>query len=364
MKAGRIYNFGSGPAVLPLRVLERVQKDMLNYEKSGMSIMEIGHRTKIFDRVLQAAEEGVRRELKVPDDYAVLFLQGGASLQFAMIPMNLYLSGKPVDVLHTGMWTKKAIKELGLIAEYKIAGTTEKDNFKRLPHGKEVTFNPDASYVHICSNNTIFGTQWQQFPDTGMVPLVADMSSDILSRVIEVSRFGLIFAGAQKNLGIAGLTLVVIRKDLAERASKNIPTMMQYRCHIENGSRYNTPPVFAVYVTGLVMEWISSQGGVHKLEEINQKKATLLYRTIDEGDFYSCPVQKEDRSKMNVVFRIREGDEALEAQFAEASQKAGLDGLKGHRSVGGLRASIYNAMPLEGVEALTQFMKDFQKKHG
>lgn len=361
---GRIYNFSAGPAVLPLSVLETVREELLNHKGSGMSVMEMSHRSPEFEAILDRTEKGMRRLLGVPEDYAILFLQGGASLQFSMVPMNLYVEGKPVDALHTGVWTEKAIEELAKVAPYRLAGTSEPFKFRRLPRKEEMQFDPNASYVHICSNNTIYGTQWREFPDTGAVPLIADMSSDILSRRIDVSRFGLIFAGAQKNLGPSGVTVVILRKDLAERASQKLPIMLQYRTHIKNKSLYNTPPTFGIYVIGLVAEWIEKEGGLAAIEGRNEDKARVLYDALDAGSFYRCPVEKKDRSRMNVIFRIREGDEELEKKFAKEAESAGLSGLKGHRNAGGLRASIYNAQPLEGVKALVAFMKDFEKKSG
>jgi len=361
---GRVYNFNAGPAVLPLPVLERAKEELLNFENSGMSVMEMSHRSKEFESILARAENGIRKILGIPEDYAVLFLQGGASLQFAMVPMNLYREGKPVDVLHTGAWTKKAIQELDKLAVYRLAATTESEKFRRLPTRAEIQFNPGASYIHICSNNTIYGTQWREFPDPGDVPLVADMSSDILSRRIDVSRFGLIFAGAQKNLGPAGLTVVILRKDLAEKAGENLTTMMQYRTHIKEKSLYNTPPTFAIYIMYLVMDWIEKEGGLSVIEKRNEEKARLLYNAIDRTGFYYNPCEKKDRSYMNVNFRITGDREDLEAKFVEESKKAGLIGLKGHRSVKGLRASIYNAHPVAGVKSLVDFMDEFQKKNG
>lgn len=360
----RIFNFSAGPAVLPLPVLEQAQAELLNFENCGMSVMEMSHRSKTFEQILNRAETGLRQNLAIPDEYAVLFLQGGASLQFAMVPMNLALPDKPVDVIHTGAWTKKAIAELKKVAGYRLAGSTEAENFRRLPHPDEIELNPAASYVHICSNNTIFGSQWTDVPDTGDVPLVADMSSDILSRQIDVSKYGLIFAGAQKNIGPSGVTIVIIRKDLAGRAPANLPTMLDYRTHIDKGSLYNTPPTFAIYMVALVMEWIAAQGGVAAIQKRNEEKAALLYQAIDNSNLFYCPVEKQDRSKMNVVFRVRGDNEELEKQCIQQAQAAGLSGLKGHRSVGGLRASIYNAQPLEGVQALVNFLQTFEKQVG
>lgn len=360
----RIFNFSAGPAVLPLPVLERARDELLDFENCGMSVLEMSHRSPEFEGILARAEAGLRKTLGIPEAYAVLFLQGGASLQFAMVPMNLYLEGKPVDVLHTGSWTGKAIAELEKVAAYRLAASTEAERFRRLPRPEEIRLNPDASYVHMVSNNTIGGTQWRRFPDTGDVPLVADMSSDILSRVIDVSQFGLIFAGAQKNIGPAGVTVVIARPDLLERASPALPAILQYRTHLKGRSLYNTPPTFAIYLVSLVMDWIEAEGGVAAIERQNEEKARLLYGAIDRTDFYYCPVEREDRSWMNVVFRLRGDDEALEQRFAREAQAAGLSGLKGHRSVGGLRASIYNAQPLAGVQALVDFMADFEQRYG
>ena len=360
----RKFNFSAGPAVLPVPVLERARDEMLNFENSGMSVMEMSHRSAVFEGILARAENGMRRVMNIPDEYAVLFLQGGASLQFAMVPMNLYQPGKPVDMLHTGTWTKKAIVELGKIAEYRLAASTEADKFRRVPRLDEIDLNPDASYVHMASNNTIAGTEWHVFPDTGDVPLVADMSSDILSKPIDVSKFGVIFAGAQKNIGPAGVTVVIIRKDLAERASESLPTMLNYRTHISKNSMFNTPPTWGIYLIALVMEWLEAEGGLSAIENRNKEKAALLYDAIDRNDFYYCPVETESRSLMNVVFRVRGDDAALEAKFVAEATAAGLLNLKGHRSVGGLRASIYNAQPMAGVQALVDFMSAFAEKYG
>lgn len=329
---------------------------------SGMSVMEMSHRSKEFESVLERAEAAIRRLLKVPETHAILFLQGGASLQFSMVPMNIKQEGKKVDFLQTGSWTKKAIKEIKKETEVNIVASTEDENFMRLPTKEEMKLDSNASFTYMCSNNTIFGTQWKEFPETGDVPLVADMSSDILSRPIDVSKFGIIFAGAQKNLGPSGVTLVIIRKDLADRADTSMATMLQYRTHIENNSLYNTPPTFGIYILALVAEWVEKNGGLDAMYKTNREKAQLLYDAIDGSDFYSCPVNKADRSDMNVVFRagLNGGDEELEKKFVKESQAAGLDNLKGHRSVGGLRASIYNAMPRAGVEALVDFMKKFE----
>ena len=361
----RIFNFNAGPAALPLPVLERIREELLDWRGSGMSVMEMSHRSPEYESINAAAEEKLRSLLAIPEDYAVIFVQGGGSLQFAMVPMNLCLPGKPVDMLHTGVWTSKAIGELKKRSAYNLAASTESESFLRLPRQGECKFSPNASYVYLCTNNTIEGTQWNAIPDTGDIPLVADMSSDIASRPIEVKKFGLLFAGAQKNLGTSGVTVVIIRKDLAERADKNLPTVLQYRTHIKDKSLYHTPPTFAVYIVGLVLEWIASQGGVPGIEKRNQAKANLLYDTIESsGGFYRCPVEKDSRSKMNVVFRVAGGDEPIEKRFAEEAAAAGLAGTSGHRSVGGLRISLYNAVTLEAVEALTCFMREFQRTRG
>jgi phosphoserine aminotransferase len=358
-----IYNFSAGPGVLPGPVLERARDELLNYGDSGMSVMEMSHRSKAFEAILAGAEAGLRRVMEIPKEYAVLFLQGGASLQFAMIPMNLYLEGRPVDVLHTGAWTEKAIADLEKVATYRLAASTEAEGFCRLPELAEIEFNQEASYVYLCSNNTIFGTQWRKFPPTGDVSLVADMSSDILSRVIDISRFGLIFAGAQKNIGPAGVTVVIMRPELAERADKKLPAMLQYRTHLKGHSLYNTPPTFGVYMIGLVMDWIEAQGGVAELERRNEAKAQLLYQAIDQSNFYHCPVTKQDRSRMNIIYRVGGGNAELEKKFVAEAEAAGLTELKGHRSVGGLRASLYNAQSLEAVQALVDFMRAFEAKY-
>ncbi len=362
--AGRIFNFSAGPAVLPVEVLEQARDEMLNYKGSGMSVMEMSHRSEEFEAIAGRAEAGVRKHLGVPANYDVLFLQGGASLQFAMIPMNLALPNKPVDLINTGVWTQKALDEAQKLTTVNIAASTESEKFRRLPRLDEIKLNPDASYVHLCSNNTIAGTEWTTFPETGAVPLVADMSSNILSRPVDVSKFGVIFAGAQKNIGPSGVTLVVIRKDLVERGSKNLPVILQYRTHAKEKSLYNTPPTYGIYMVALVMEWMDRQGGLAAVEKRNIEKANMLYNAIEQNEFYYSPVEKKDRSRMNVVFRIKGDREDLEKKFVTEAAAEGLSALKGHRLVGGLRASIYNAQPLEGVKALTEFMKEFSRKNG
>ncbi len=374
----RVFNFNAGPAALPLPVLERIREELLDWRGSGMSVMEMSHRSPEFESINAAAEQKLRSLLGISEDYAVIFIQGGGSLQFSMVPMNLCLPGKPVDVLHTGAWTAKAIGELKKGILHNIAASTEPEKFTRLPRFDEIKFSSDASYVHICTNNTIEGTQWTAPPETGPktgdVPLVADMSSDIASRSIDVTKYGLIFAGAQKNLGPSGVTVVIIRRDLVERAEKNLPTLLQYRTHIKEKSLYHTPPTFAVYVVGLVLEWIESLGGILAIEKRNEAKAKLLYDTIEtSGGFYRCPVEKSSRSKMNVVFHVAGGvgrsaaaqdSESIEKQFAKEAAAVGLVGTPGHRSVGGMRISLYNAVTLEAVEALASFMREFHRARG
>jgi phosphoserine aminotransferase len=370
----RVFNFNAGPSALPLSVLEGVREELLDWHGSGMSVMEMSHRSPEFEGINAAAEAGLRRHLAIPDDYAVIFMQGGGSTQFTLAPMNLCLPGKPVDLLHTGTWTAKALAELKKGILHKVAATTEPVKFTRIPRKDEISLSSDASYVHLCTNNTIEGTQYHALPDTAAVPIVADMSSDIASRPLDVSKFGLIFAGAQKNLGPSGATIVIVRKDLAERADKNLPTIFQYRTHIKEKSLYHTPPTFAIYIVGLMMEWIEAQGGLTGIQKRNETKAKLLYDTIDSSNgFYHCPVEKDSRSLMNVVFRVagangrsaaRNPDETAEKEFGKQAAAAGLVGTPGHRSVGGMRVSLYNAVEPAAVEALTTFMRDFQRKRG
>ncbi len=361
----RAYNFNAGPAALPLSVLERIREELLDWQGTGMSVMEMSHRSPEFEGINAAAEAGLRKHLAIPDDYAVLFLQGGGSMQFTMVPMNLCLPGKPVDLLHTGAWTAKALGELKKGVFHNVAASTESQKFTRVPTQSEIKLSPEPSYVHMCTNNTIEGTQWHTMPETGSAPLVADMSSDIASRPIDVKNFGLIFAGAQKNLGPSGATVVIVRKDLAERADKNLPTLLQYRTHIKEKSLYHTPPTFAIYIIGLVMDWIAAEGGITGVEKRNEAKAKLLYNAIDaSGGYYVCPVDRTSRSGMNVVFRVAGGDEAKEKTFANEAEAAGIVGTPGHRSVGGMRVSLYNAVTPEAVQALVSFMHEFQRTHG
>ncbi|HPX50487.1 MAG TPA: 3-phosphoserine/phosphohydroxythreonine transaminase [Deltaproteobacteria bacterium] len=356
-----VFNFNPGPAVLPEPVLESTSKAVLNFANTGMSIMEVSHRSKEFDALLVETESLVAEVMGIPENYKVLFLQGGASLQFSMVPMNLLVDGKTADYIDTGSWSSKAIKEAQKVGKVNIAASTKGDKYTRIPAPSELKLTPDAVYCHITSNNTIYGSQWQTFPDTGSVPLVADMSSDILSRTFDVSKFGIIYAGAQKNMGPAGVTVVIIRKDLAENAPPNLPTMLQYSTHIENSSTFNTCPVMAIFVVHEVMKWLKEMGGVPEMEKVNNKKAALIYDILDNSSFYRGTVQKDSRSRMNIPFRLPTED--LEAEFLSQANKNNLKGLKGHRSVGGMRASIYNAMPIEGVQKLVDFMADFEKSH-
>ncbi len=362
LKAGlkRAYNFSGGPATLPLAVLEKVRDELLDYRGTGMSVMEMSHRSPEYEEINSRAEQLLRRLMAIPEEYAVIFLQGGGSMQFTMMPLNLYVDGKPVDVLHTGMWTAKAIAELKKSAPYRIAATSEPEKFTRIPRVNEIDLASDASYVYMCSNNTIEGTQWRTMPRTGDVPLVADMSSDILSRQMNVRQFGAIFAGAQKNLGQSGATVVIVRKDLAERADPKLPSLLQYRTEIKEHSLFHTPPTFAVYVLGLMLEWLEGEGGAGALERRNEAKAKLLYEAIDSSSLYKCPVDQESRSRMNVVFRLADGDEELESRFAKEAATEGIVGIVGHRSVGGMRVSLYNAVTIESVEVLVGFMKHFE----
>jgi len=364
----RIHNFSAGPAAIPLPVLKKAQDEFLNYAGTGMSIMEMSHRSKEFEAVLARAIDGVKKTLSVPDDYAIILVQGGASMQFSMVPMNLAIPGKKIDIIQTGAWTQKAEKEAKKVGEVNIVASTESENFMRLPTQGEYKLSPDAAYVHMCSNNTIFGTEYNWLPDTKGIPLVCDMSSNIASRAVDVSKYGLIFAGAQKNLGPSGVTLVIIRKDLAERAEKKLPSMLQYRTYIAENSLYNTPPTFGIYMLALTMEHIEETGGLKAVEARNVAKARALYEAIDGSNgFYRCPVNKVDRSRMNVNYRIFKNDvadEELEKKFVKEAEPAGFSGLKGHRSVGGLRASIYNAVDQNSINELVKFMQDFARKNG
>jgi phosphoserine aminotransferase len=358
----RIFNFSAGPAVLPLSVLEQAQRDLVSLPGVGMSVLEISHRSKTFDKVIQEAEEDIRTLAGISADYHILFLQGGASLQFSMVPMNLLPAGGKADYIVTGTWSKKAVKEAQRIGTVNIAASTEAENFKRIPSQDELKLDPSAAYVHYTTNNTIFGTEFGYIPAAGDIPLIADASSDIFSGPIDVSKFGLIYAGAQKNLAPAGVTLVIIRDDLLKRSPAGMHTMLDYNTHAKEKSLYNTPPVFTIYVMGLVLKWLLENGGLGEMNRRNQAKAGLLYGAIDSSEFYRGHAQPDSRSLMNINFRLPTED--LEKQFISEATKAGLDGLKGHRSVGGCRASIYNAFPIEGVEALVAFMKEFERTKG
>jgi len=358
----RIFNFSAGPAVLPLQVLEQAQRELVALPGVGMSVMEISHRSKTFENILNTAIADLRELTGMPSNYQVLMLQGGASLQFSMVPMNLLTAGATADYVDTGTWADKAVKEAKKVGTVNVTGSTKADNYNRIPTSGEITLTPGASYVHITTNNTIEGTEWSSLPDVGDVPLVCDASSDMLSRPIDVSKFGLIYAGAQKNLGPSGVTLVIVRDDLLVRSSASLPTMLNYKVLAENNSLYNTPPTFGIYIFGLTMKWLKSLGGLKGIAAINQRKAARLYAEIDRTGFYRGTAQKESRSLMNVTFRMP--SEELEKKFDKEATAAGLDGLKGHRSVGGMRASIYNAFPEEGVDALVQFMQEFERTNG
>jgi phosphoserine aminotransferase len=358
----RIYNFSAGPAVLPVPVLEEVQRDLLSLPGVGMSILEISHRSKTFDEIHQQAEKGLRDLMGISDDYAVLFLQGGASLQFSMIPMNLLPEGGTADYIITGSWGKKALKEARREGAINVAANLADSGFNRVPAQDELRLDPNAAYVHFTSNETIEGVEFKAEPEVGNVPLICDASSDILSRPIDVSKYAAIYAGAQKNMGPSGVTLVVLRKDLLQRIPDGLHTMLDYRTHVENNSLYNTPNTFGIYIIALVTKWLKDKGGLAGMQKENEEKAKILYDAIDSTDFYRGHADPDSRSMMNVTFRLP--SEELEKKFASEATKQGLDGLKGHRSVGGIRASIYNAFPRKGVEALVQFMKDFESKNG
>ncbi len=361
----RVFNFSAGPAVMPVPVLEQIQRDMLALPGAGMSILEISHRSKAFEAILAEAEADIRTLANVPASYRVLFLQGGASLQFSMVPMNLLGPGAVADYIDSGSWADKAIKEAKKVGAVNIAATTKGDRYARVPDQSELQLTPGAAYVHMTSNNTIEGTQFSRLPEVGAAPLVSDTSSEMFSRPIEVARHGLIYAGAQKNMGPAGLTVVIIREDLLERSTSRgptLPTMLNYAVHAENRSLYNTPPCFSVYALGLVMKWIAAQGGLSAMATLNERKAAKLYAEIDRTGFYRGTAEASSRSRMNVTFRL--ASEALEKMFVSESEAAGFDGLQGHRAVGGIRASIYNAFPEAGIDALVAFMRSFEQSHG
>jgi len=358
----RIYNFNAGPAALPLPVLEEIQGELLDFKGSGMSILEVSHRSKWFDEVINDAIARTKRILNVGEDFHVLFIQGGASMQFCMIPMNLSLEGRPVDYINTGTWSTKAIKEAEKQGkDVRVIASSEEENFSCIP--KDFSVNEDAAFVHLTSNNTIKGTQWSEFPASGNVPLVCDMSSDFMSRRFDAKPFGLIYAGAQKNIGPAGTCMVLVRKDMLERTPDNLPTMMKYTTFAEKNSMFNTPSCFTIYVIDLVMKWLEEIiGGLNNMEQVNQEKGAVLYDFIDQSGFYQGTAAKDSRSLMNVTFRLPSED--LEKRFVDEALSNGLGGLKGHRSVGGCRASIYNATGIEAVKTLTEFMAEFEKMAG
>ena len=360
--ATRVFNFSAGPAVLPLPVLEEAQRDLIALPGVGMSVMEISHRSKTFEDLMHKAQDDIRALADVPASHRILMLQGGASLQFSMVPLNLLGLGATADYIDTGSWADKAAKEAKKVGKVNIAATTKSDNYSRLPDPAEITLTSGAAYVHMTSNNTIEGTQWKSLPQAGDAPLVSDTSSDMFSGPIDIGRHALIYSGAQKNLGPSGVTLVIIRDNLLARSADTLPTMLNYKVQAENDSLYNTPNTFGIYILGLTMKWLRSQGGLEAVAKVNQRKAGKLYAEIDRTGFYRGTARRQDRSLMNVTFRL--ATEELETLFVKESTAAGFDGLKGHRSVGGMRASIYNAFPEEGVDALVSFMKEFERKRG
>ena len=357
----RVYNFSAGPSMLPLEVLTRAGAEITNYQGSGMSVMEMSHRSKVFDKIFQDTQANFRRLFHVPDHYSILFLQGGASTQFSMVPLNLIGKTGKADYVVTGNFSNIAYKEAKRYGEIHLAASSQDRNHTYIPTQDQLDLDPQASYFHYCANNTIYGTEWQYVPDTGEVPLVCDMSSNFLSRVVDVSKYGIIYGGAQKNLAPAGLTIAIVRKDLAGHELPYTPLMLNYQTMIDKDSMYNTPPCWCIYMLGLVLEWLDSRGGVEGMEKIKHSKAQLLYDVLDDSKLFTCPAEKGSRSDMNVVFRTE--DPELDAQFVAQATQAGFVNLKGHRSVGGMRASIYNAMPVEGVEKLADFIRAFDKAH-
>ena len=358
----RAYNFNAGPAALPLDVLKEAQAELLNFNGTGMSVMELSHRSKDYEAVHNQAKELLRRLLAIPEDYEVLFVQGGASLQFSMVPMNLLLPEKTANYILTGVWSEKALDEAKKEGRTKVGATTAEQKYRSIPELKDLDLAPDEAYVHVTSNNTIYGTQWKQFPNTKDVPLVADMSSDILSKPLDIKRFGMIYAGAQKNLGPSGVTVVIIRKDLLERSPQELPTMLNYNTHASKNSMFNTPPTFAIYLLGKVLSWVERYGGVKAIEKLNDVKASMIYDAIDQSNgFYVGHAEKASRSVMNVTFNL--ASEELEKKFLAEAREKGFVGLNGHRSIGGCRASIYNAVPVEACEALREFMLEFKAKN-
>lgn len=358
----RVYNFSAGPSMLPESVLRKAADEMLDYQGSGQSVMEMSHRSKVYDGIIKEAEALLREVMNIPDNYKVLFLQGGASSQFAMVPMNLMTKSGKADYVITGQWAKKAYKEGARYGKANIVASSEDKTFSYIPKLDPSTFTKDADYFHICMNNTIYGTVYHELPDTGDVPLVADISSCILSKPIDVSKFGLLYAGAQKNMAPAGLTVVIVREDLIGHAMDITPTMFNYQIHADNGSMFNTPPCYTIYIAKLVLEWLKNDiGGLEKMKEINEKKAKMLYDFLDSSKLFKGTVVPEDRSLMNVPFVT--GDADMDAKFVKEATEHGFVNIKGHRTVGGMRASIYNAMPVEGVEKLVAFMKEFEERN-
>ena len=357
----RVYNFSAGPSALPVEDLKKAQEEMLEYGTSGMSVMEMSHRSKVYDDIIKGAESLLRELMEIPSNYKVLFLQGGASSQFAMIPLNLLTKSGKCDCVITGQWAKKAASEFEKYGKVNRVASSADKTFSYIPQLDKNTFDPEADYFHITYNNTIYGTRYTNLPDTGNVPLVADISSCILSQKIDVSKFGLLYAGAQKNVAPAGLTIVIVREDLIGHQMDITPTMFNYQIHADNDSLYNTPPCYCIYICKLVLEWLKEMGGVEKMQEINEKKAKILYDFLDSSEMFKGTVEKKDRSLMNVPFVT--GNEELDAKFVKEAAQAGFVNLKGHRTVGGMRASIYNAMPIEGVEALVKFMAEFEKNN-
>jgi phosphoserine aminotransferase len=358
----RIFNFSAGPAVLPVPVLEEARRDLVSVPGVGMSVMEMSHRSKAFEDILNTAIADMRALAGIPSNYKVLLLQGGATLQFSMVPMNLLGAGASADYVDTGSWADKAIKEAKKVGTVNVIGSTKSDSYTRIPSQGELKFTPGAAYVHITTNNTIEGTQWKTLPEVGDVPLVADASSDIFHGPVDVGGFGLLYAGAQKNLGPSGVTLVIVREDLLARSRDTLPIFLNYKIHADNNSLYNTPPTFGIYILGLTMKWLKSQGGLAGIKQVNERKAGTLYAEIDRTGFYRGTAQKDSRSLMNVTFRL--ANEELDKAFEKEATAAGLDGLKGHRAVGGMRASIYNAFPEAGINALVDFMREFERKRG
>ena len=358
----RVYNFSAGPSMLPEAVLKRAAEEMLDYQGSGQSVMEMSHRSKVYDSIIKEAEALLREVINIPDNYKVLFLQGGASSQFAMVPLNLFNKSKKADYVITGQWAKKAFQEAKKYGEPKAIASSEDKTYSYIPKLNKADFTPDADYFYICVNNTIYGTLYHELPDTGNVPLIGDISSCVLSEPIDVSKFGILLAGAQKNMGPAGVTIAIVREDLIGNAMDITPTMFDYKIHADNDSMYNTPPCYTIYMVKLVLEWIKNDiGGLEKMKELNEKKAKLLYDFLDNSKLFKGTVVPEDRSLMNVPFIT--GNDELDAKFVKESTAAGFVNLKGHRSVGGMRASIYNAMPYEGVEKLVEFMKKFEEEN-